>query len=415
MIGVVGEGREIAAGGGFMRVQSLPEASRFRDNVDRRYITRLVEELIRIPSVTGQGDAEERAARMLVARMDELRMETSCQRVSAGGANAVGRLPGDPAGPVLILNGHLDVVPAGEGWTAPAFEPVIRDGKIFGRGAADMKGALAAMLGAAKLVHDMRLPLCGTALFSFVCDEEDGNRGVARFLADCPPADFAIVGEPTGMRIAAAHRGVIRYRITTRGCPSHIGRTDSAQNAIYRMIGVLEAVRAHDAALRRISHSLLPPAMLAATVIRGGVKDNMTPGECVVTLDRRLLPGETDRSATDALRAALYEAVPGEPPGIEPYLYMPPGEADTRNGQVDALRTLHREYYGGPAEICGFGATCEQAVFLNHGINTVICGPGNIDQAHTADEWASLDEICDAAGFYAWCIAHAAQLANPTA
>lgn len=390
------------------------DVSFIREAVDRSYIRRVLEELIAIPSHSrSETGAEEQAAQYLAQRMKELNMRVHTQAVETGMANAVGILEGEENGPSIILNGHLDVVPVGEGWRTPPFEPAVREGMLYGRGAADMKGAIAAMLGAVKLIRDHNLSVKGQAHLAFVCDEEAHNRGVARYLSDGPRADFAIVGEPTGLQLTVAHRGLIRFDITVYGRAGHIGRPQGTVNAIDRMSPVLEAVRDLNRVLGRKEHGLLPPASIGTTLIRGGIKDNMVPGQCSIVVDRRLLPGENDETARgeiESIMASIKEDDPDFRCDFRETVYMPPGEADCRGSQMEAVQQLHRACFGGQAVLHGFDATCEQVCFLGSGINTIICGPGHIREAHTANEYVELEQVYEAAVFYAWCLMNSHRL-----
>jgi len=386
------------------------ELDLYKKNIDQAYIRQILMDLIRIPSVSSSDTGEEeKAAVYLTKRMNELGIQAHCDRVAPGRANAVGIMGDETCKPGLILNGHLDVVPAGDGWKTDPFAPVIAEGRLYGRGAADMKGAIAAMLGALKLIREQGIPV-GTAVnLVFNCDEELQNQGILHYLSHYPKAAFAIIGEPTGLEIAVAHRGVMRFKVRVFGRSGHISISDDADNAIYKMNKVLNAMQIYNRELKRKQHSLLPSPCLAATVIHGGTKENMVPDACEITVDIRFLPGET-YATVYADFISLLDQIRNEEPdftySVDPFLYMPAAETDTHGNQVQALLRMHRDYFGGSSLPFGFMACCEQACFQQEGIPAVVCGPGHIQEAHTANEFIDLEEVYRAAGFYAHCLAN---------
>ncbi len=368
-------------------------------------------DLIRIPSVTSSvTDKEEKAAVFLSKRMNELGIQAHCDLVSPGRANAVGMLGDETSNPKLILNGHLDVVPAGDGWKTDPFTPVISEGRLYGRGAADMKGAIAAMLGAVKLVRDQKIPVGAAASLVFNCDEELKNQGILDYLSRYPKASLAIIGEPTGLEIAVAHRGVMRLKVQVFGRSGHVSISDDDDNAIYKMNKVLNSIQICNRELKKKQHSLLPSPRLAATVISGGTKENMVPDACEITVDIRFLPGET-YATVYADFIGLLERIHNEDPdftySVNPFLFMPAAEVDTDGEQLKAVLKMHKDYFGGATLPVGFLACCEQACFLQEGIPAVVCGPGHIQEAHSANEFIDLEEVYRAAGFYAYCLENA--------
>src|SRR5262249_7591111 len=156
-----------------------------------------------------------------------------------GRPNVVARLEGSPAGPHLLFDGHLDVVPAGNGWSQDPYTATVRDGRLIGRGAADMKGGIAAMVAAAEAVRQAGMPLRGTLTLAMVADEEEGGAGTRALLDDGLEATWAIVPEPTELRPVVAHKGSANLHIRLRGVPAHASTPEQGVNAIEQAMRVL--------------------------------------------------------------------------------------------------------------------------------------------------------------------------------
>jgi acetylornithine deacetylase/succinyl-diaminopimelate desuccinylase family protein len=381
-------------------------------NLDRKYIQNLLVNLIRIPSVNPpEKEGEKKAALFLIEKMKELGLETIYDEIVPGRANATGILKGKKEGPTLILNGHLDVVPANADlWDNKPFEPVVKERKMYGRGTADMKGALAAMLGAVKLIRDNYFEYKGKVIVSFVCDEERSNLGVTNFLKNNIKADFAIIGEPTNLEIARAIRGIAVFKITTIGKAGHSSKPKDSVNAIYKMSKILERLQTYCNDLENRHHEILPPPTIAVSIIRGGNKENIIPDKCEIIVDRRLIPGETGDTALSELTDMLNE-IKCKDKNFDFFIerlekpFTLPGELTLSNSFVKKVANIYRSYFNvEKPPIVGFQASCEQTFFLNMGIDALIFGPGSIAQAHVADEYVELEQLFKAAGFYASCI-----------
>ncbi len=384
------------------------ELSKINNAIDLKYVKNVLRELVSIPSVTPpQGDAEERAAKCLVQFLSELGAQATVDQVCAGRANAIGTI-GNEEGPTLVLNGHLDVVPAhADLWQSPPFEPVIRGTRMYGRGTADMKGGIAAMLGAMKVVQDLGIALRGKVVAAFVCDEEATNLGTLHYLANYPKADYAIIGEPTSMKLAIAHRGVARYKISVMGKAGHAGEPENGVNAIYKMNRVVGALEDYHTQISTTKHELLPPPSSVVSTIQAGEKDNIIPDLCEITIDRRLLPGE-DSDAIKVDLERLVEEKAGLSPDcytVEKYIDLIAGEIDKNSPFLYDMQKSHADYFPQIKNgTVGFTASCEQSLFLKEGIDTVVVGPGSIAQAHQVDEFVEIEELKQAVGFYAYCI-----------
>ena len=267
------------------------EAKSFVDEPDT---IEILQDLIRINSVNsslipgapGEGEIAEYIADFL----NSIGFKTDTVFVQKGRPNVIGKTGGD--GPVLMLNGHMDTVGVDYGEAAP-FKPVKRNGNIYGRGAADMKGGLAAILSAAKAVIDSGCELEGSLLVAAVCDEEHASIGTENLMRD-NHVDAAIVGEPTSLDILIAHKGFAWIDIETRGIAAHGSAWDEGIDAIAKMGKVQVGIEDYmnDILLTK-KHPLLGPPSIHSSIISGGRELSTYPDLCKLQVERRLIPGES--------------------------------------------------------------------------------------------------------------------------
>lgn len=360
--------------------------------------------LVRLPS-QNPGDSEAAVARWIAEACRQLDLEVALPEVAPGRPNVVARLRGDRSGPVVVLNTHLDTVPASGGWTVDPFGGAVRDDRVWGLGAGDAKGQLVAMLAAMAGCAGRRRELAGEIVLTAVVDEELGSLG-AREVVRGLRADYAIIGEPTRLRVGIAHRGSLRPRIVVHGRSAHSSTPRLGVNAIYKMRPVLEALERYCDGLDAIQHPLVGPATGAVTLVRGGHKESAIPDRCEVVLDRRMVPGERQDAVIaeiEGLLGRLRSADPELVARIEGYLPTsgPPSETPADARLVGLAREAVREVTGALPEVYGAGFGCDMTHFRAIGAEAVILGPGDIDRAHRADEWIGIDELEQGARVYA--------------
>lgn len=352
----------------------------------------LLGELIRIPSVNPEGDpgvnepGEARLADFLANHLRSLGAEVSLREVLPGRPNVVARFPGDrPGKPRLLLAPHTDTVSV-SGMTIDPFGGEVRDGKVWGRGASDTKGPMAAMLSALARCRTI-LPSLGHEIwFAGLMGEESGQHG-AKALAAEERFDFVIAGEPTGLRTVHAHKGSLWVTLTSHGKAVHASAPESGENAIYKMTSAVERLRAGVIPkLDGLTHPLLGRTTLSVGTIRGGSKTNIVPDHCEATLDIRLVPGVEAGHVVSLIREAVGD-VEMTWHGSEPLF------TDPEHPLVAGLTSLGATPAGAPW-------FCDAAVFAAAGMPAVALGPGSITQAHTADEWISVDDLEAGAGFF---------------
>ncbi len=355
----------------------------------------LLAELIALPSVNpaflpprhphaGEG----RVAEYLAAVGAQAGLDIEFQSVLPHRPNLLVRWR--PAGKIrqtILLAPHLDTVNVAQ---ADQFTPRTKAGRMFGRGACDTKGSVAAFFTAlCDLAQSDARPRETEIIFVGLVDEEYGQSG-SRFLADRKfPADLAIVGEPTRLALATAHKGSVWLAVETRGRSAHGATPWFGKNAVHEMARVVDALETDFAVrLRKRRHPLLGSGSVSVGTIAGGTQPNIVPDRCEITVDRRTLPGESEtatrREVAAFLRARKLQAKVSNVK-LKPCM---PLETDPRRPLVrQFLRSLGR------ARPAGLHYFCDAAVLAGGGIPSVVFGPGDIAQAHTADEWISLAQL----------------------
>jgi acetylornithine deacetylase/succinyl-diaminopimelate desuccinylase family protein len=349
----------------------------------------LVSALVAIDSVNpdlvpgGAGEAE--IADFVAAWLSEAGLDVELDEAAPGRPNVVATAHGTGGGASLMLNAHMDTVGV-EGMERP-FEPTVRDGRLYGRGAYDMKGSLAAcMLAARRLAAE---ELSGDVIVTAVADEEYASVGVQSVLAE-RRADAAIVTEPTGLRVCVAHKGFVWAEIETEGRAAHGSRPAEGIDAITRMAPVLERLAELQAALDAApGHELVGPGSVHASLIEGGQELSSYPARCRLALERRTAPGE---SADDFAREcdALVAGVPGAEARMG--LVRPPFAVDPDADVVRAVSRAAEAVMGSAPAVYGETYWMDAAFTQAAGIPTVVFGPDGAG-AHSVDEWVDLASV----------------------
>jgi acetylornithine deacetylase len=276
---------------------------------------------------------------------------------------------------------------------------------MYGRGSCDTKGGLAAMMHAVKALTNSEEPLQNSVLLAATADEEFAFRGVLKALESGVKGDGAIVAEPTDLNTVVASKGVLRWRIRTRGKAAHSAKPHLGVNAISKMARLLLAIeeKCHPA-LEKRQHALLGNPTLNVGVIRGGVQVNQVPDSCAIELDRRMLPGETRQQVWqefESLIADLHLRDPDMDVEMEsPMLESFPLETSPTARIVQAVAAASQAVRG-PGPLIGVPYGSDASRFAIAGIPSVILGPGSIDQAHAAEEYVDLDQVVSAVEIYA--------------
>lgn len=342
----------------------------------------------------GPGQGEEQVAEYLAERAAALGLPSERQHMGPCRCNLLITKRGtDEQQPTLLLAGHMDTVRT-EGYP-DAYPAALRDGRVHGRGAADMKAALACYLEVLEVLSELGVTLTGTLGVLAVADEEYRMEGAKHVGASGLSADGMVIGEPTEMRLCTASKGRVSTFVVTSGQAAHSSVPEAGVNSIVHMAEVVRALERHGRELREAGpeHALLGRPRLNVGVISGGVQVNMVPPECRLEIDRRTLPGET-RDSVYAEVGEVLKALRADLPDLsweltEPSWLVPSYELDSGHPLPRAVAGALAEA-GADSSPCGFLAGSDAAHFR---IPAVICGPGSIEQAHTQHEWVSVEQL----------------------
>lgn len=371
-----------------------------RFSIDQDFLIRCARDLIRARSENPPGDEREAAA-VAAAYATDAGLSVEIVETAPNRVNVLATLDSGVPGRTLAWNGHIDVVPVGDegSWNHAPFDAVVDGGVLHGRGAADMKGPCASAIAAASALRADGLPEKGKLVLQMVADEEVlGPHGtLALYERGLAGADAAIVGEPTGLHVAVAERGMLWVIARTTGVAAHGSRPDLGVSAIEEAAKVVLALRSMSTGR---SHPLLGEPSLNVGTIQGGSKINIVPDACTIAIDRRTLPGETDQGILDQMHAALEAA--GARATLEIVHRADPVEVDPGEEIVIAAIAAYKAVRGVDATIGAMtGATDAHVLAGKAGIPTIIFGPGSLDQAHTTTEHVAIDELIDGAHIYA--------------
>ena len=374
--------------------------------IDRAFVLDLLNDLVATNSVNpdvGKGPGESSLSNLLLERLSVVSdLEVRQQHVTGDRSNVVAVLRGSGGGRSLMLNGHMDTVGV-EGMSIEPFRPVLRDGFIHGRGTCDMKGAIAAMIGAAKSLSRSESKLRGDLTLSFVVDEEHLSLGITKLVEEYK-ADAAIVGEPTDMRIATAHKGFVWIEIEMKGRAAHGSVPEKGIDAIVHAAKVVNRLNELQDQLRARGHPLLGTPKIHTSTIQGGTHWSIVPDRCVLRLERRTLPGETTalvmKEIEELLDSVRVEDVNfnGEARKI---FERPPLETAPNEPIVQTLQQTITEATGTDQSPVGVPYWTDGAI-LSHSasIPTCLFGPGNIGVAHSPDEYVNEQDVLQAAEIY---------------
>jgi succinyl-diaminopimelate desuccinylase len=376
------------------------------DAIDPEETIAFLRDLVRAPSINPPGDVTEAVAvceRPLVAAGFSVRTLAH----EPGKPNIVAEW-GAGDGPALCFNAHLDVVPTGDesAWSHPPFAAEIADGRVYGRGAGDDKASVTAQVMGAIALARSGIPLRGRLLVTEVADEETSGAGALHLIAAAGlRPDGVIIGEQTLNRVAVGEKGTAGVEIVVSGRTAHGALPWEGANAIEGMARVITALGQElQPRLTERTHPYFMPSSASVNMIEGGVKTNVVPDRCVISVDRRLIPGEDPVATTAEIRAIAEEAIAGVP-GIEVQV-IPAADkfAATMSdpeGSLARAMLAANAFLGLSTELTGFSMASDGRHFAVAGYPTIIYGPGDPRLAHVPDEWIGIDEVLEATRAYA--------------
>ncbi|MGQ9674939.1 MAG: M20 family metallopeptidase [Chloroflexota bacterium] len=384
--------------------------------VDDDEVVEWTRELVRIPSVyrPETGEAEEEAARWVKARLEEIGLETSWEVVEPGRPNVIGILTGPEGGRCLMFEGHTDVVTEGDAnaWKHPPYEAQMENGRIYGRGANDMKGGLVAAISAVKAIKRSGVKLGGSILVGALVDEEGRMAGVKHFVESgwASRVSAAIICEPEDNRLCIAQKGVMWTRVTVNGRMAHGAMPLTGVNPIYHAARFLTEVRALEAEeIRRCGRDpLLGQPSITPTImrspVRGEPQNNVMPAQSVIVLDIRLLPQQSPQDLESKLRAILGRLETEDSSfsaELEVVESRPPTSTPKDHPIVVELDRAYRELTGKDPVYGGVpGSTDGTILFSQAGVPVVTCGPGDTLIPHHVDEYLDVDQLMEATRLY---------------
>lgn len=365
--------------------------------VDREYLLDTLTDLVRInsvnPSIDPDGAGESEIAAYFAEAMHVLKLEVATHEPEPGRPSVVGRLKGTGGGRSLMLNGHVDTVAVDE--MLDPFSAVVRNGKMYGRGAYDMKGSLAACMTAVKALVDSGASLAGDVLIAAVADEEYASLGTAEVIRHYH-VDGAIVTESTELDICIAHRGYIHIEVETIGRAAHGSRFTEGIDANMRMGRFLaELNNLENDLLIRKGHPLVGPPSLHAGVLKGGTGPSTYAASCKLVIERRTVPGETDNQVVGEIQTIIDKLSAADPTFKATLRILLARNAFETNPQQDVVKVLQQsanEVLGEQPELVGQPYWMDTALLSDAGIETVAMGPIGAG-AHSKDEWVDLDSV----------------------
>ena len=361
------------------------------------YITETLQKLVQInsinPSLESDGAGEKEIALFIAGEMSSMGIQVEIDEPEPDRVNVVGTLRGSGDGKSLMLNAHTDTV--GVTGMKDPFSGTVKDGKLYGRGAYDMKGSIAAILSVAKKLTDLNQNLNGDLVFSFVADEEYESLGAIQ-LAKNYKVDAAIVAEPTDLNICLAHRGFGVFKIVTEGKTAHGGNHRQGVDANTKMGLLLTELNSYSNKLPdQNNHPLCGEASMHVPLIEGGNSLFIYSNRCTVYVERRTTPGETKELILAELKEVidkLKEKDPNFKASITCEIWRNPYEINSNSSIVKHLLKMSENELGYQPSYIGHTWWEDSAIFGHAGIETVIIGPkgGGI---HEDEEWVEIDSV----------------------
>jgi succinyl-diaminopimelate desuccinylase len=383
---------------------------------NRERIITLAQKLIRVPSFSGDAEGLSRMAAIIAPEMKDMGFSVELPEAEKGLTNVVGKFSGSDTAPCILFNGHTDVVPVTDerDWEMPPFNADISDGRIYGRGACDMKGGVTAMLAAPRVVFSLLPEFTGNIILTTTVDEEIGGfKGMKYVMEQGIRADMGIVCEPTNLKIVNVCKGLLWLKLKTRGKAAHGGMPENGINAVYKMSKILGRLENYD--FGQHPHPVLGKPTVNVGSIKGGSKPNMVPDSCEAEIDIRYLPAQDHRKIIDELKGII-AGLKKEDDQIEAELEMIryrrsieiPKESVIIKTIMEGVRDITGDYPGSTGMI----SPADSEYLVNSGILAVMFGPGQDSLCHTANEWIAIDDILEATKMYAAIIIRSAGLTD---
>lgn len=376
---------------------------------ERERLIAFYQQLVRIPSIWGHARPLREAAELIGSTLASVGYVVELTDSGTDGhLMVVARLQGRGRGPSLIFNGHMEVYPPSDSWSVDPFGGMIRGGRLYAQGAADMKGGTAAMTMAAWLLAKHAAPLVGDVILLAIPNHFEGGEGTRKALREGLKAQFAINCEPTDLEVVTGQRGILYLTIAVRGRAAHTTALDVGVNAIERAAKVIDALTSMEPKTAD-GKPLGEPKILNTAMIHGGVAHNLIPELCTITVDIRFSPEQTAESVLRDVRGAIETVFPNDQFGIT----VEPEETCVRNPRnafrvpndhplVRTLTSAHETVTGQQARLGFHPAWPDTPIFNEMGIPAVTYGPGSM-KCYWDDEFVEIEEYLTAIRTY--CVA----------
>ncbi|MHC4196520.1 MAG: M20 family metallopeptidase [Planctomycetota bacterium] len=365
----------------------------------RKELVRIASELIATNTETPPG-RERLAAKVVQKYLDSMGIRHESFEKEPERTNVVARV--GSGSPSLLVACHLDVVPAGDGWSQDPFKATVTDGKMIGRGATDNKGQMASCMILAEYLMRKEDSLNGEFILVAAADEERGSRlGLEYLLDECGlRADYAIIPDISySMRkIDVSEKGALFLEVTSHGKQAHGSLPETGVNAIWNMVELLKEIETLPSAFKHTSHPLFTPPTLNLGTIQGGAARNIVPGKCVAGLDIRYLPGDTKEDIIALVEERVKKVERANPQArfeLKVGFDLPPSEVAYDNPLVGLIQRHTEDVLGVKPELIGMPGTTVTKQLLDKGVTAVGFGPGEESQAHMADEFIEIQQLVD--------------------
>lgn len=377
-------------------------------NISQEDVIKLTQELVAMPTENPPADYE-RISKFIAQEYSILGLEVKFISGQAGKPNVCGRWVGDGTSTeTLMLSGHMDVVPAGEGWKHDPFQAVLEGNQLLGRGTADMKGALAAQIIAVRALREAGVKPKGTLyLCATVDDETAGPMGLRYVINEgldklgWPKPTFHLLGEPSSLNLFIAFKGRIWVKLTVGGQSAHGGNPAAGVNAIEKMMALIQEILQFE----RQAHPLMGVDTINIGTIQGGEKTNIVPDQCSVTIDYRFVAPQTSDDLEHRILEAIERMKAKDPQftlkEFSVFERRDPREVPQNDPYLVSLKGLTEEITMKNAAFAGVLSAGDAYWTLSAGIPAVFYGPGSLSVAHTNKEFVPVDELVAAAKIFA--------------
>jgi acetylornithine deacetylase len=370
--------------------------------IDEHYTLQTIKELVQINSINPRlspvGRGEAAIGAYVADSLNDLGLGVTTYEIEPGRVNVVGVLKGKGGGRSLLWNAHMDTVGV-EGMVHDPFSAEIRDGRLYGRGAQDMKGSLAAMMGSVKALVDAKIELAGDVLVTAVADEEYASIGTEDLVRHVR-ADAAIVTEPTDLTLSRAHRGFIWFDVETFGRAAHGSRFEEGVDANMRMGRFLARLEGLEKDLRqRPPYPLVGPPSLHAARLQGGSEVSIYAAHCLLQIERRTIPDETVEGAAAEIQSILDELAAEDPTfeaSLKAAFHRNPFEVMPDAQIVQTLEGAVTRCIGKEPIHTGQTFWTDAALLADAGMESVLIGPIGAG-LHSKEEWVDIQSVFDLA------------------